>query len=44
MPTRPGFKVTQTRSLTIAVADGVLETNGGVIYEVKDMKVALSEG
>ena len=36
-------KAVQTRRLTMGVADGVVEADGEVIYEVKDMKVALSE-
>jgi 3-hydroxyacyl-[acyl-carrier protein] dehydratase / trans-2-decenoyl-[acyl-carrier protein] isomerase len=37
-------KAIQTRRLTMGVADGVVEADGEVIYVVKDMKVALSEG
>ena len=29
--------------LTMGVADGIVEADGEVIYQVKDMKVALSE-
>jgi 3-hydroxyacyl-[acyl-carrier protein] dehydratase/trans-2-decenoyl-[acyl-carrier protein] isomerase len=36
-------KAVQTRRLTMGVADGIVEADGEVIYEVKDMKVALSE-
>ena len=36
-------KAIQTRRLTMGVADGIVEADGEVIYEVKDMKVALSE-
>ena len=36
-------KAIQTRRLTMGVADGIVEADGGVIYQVKDMKVALSE-
>jgi len=36
-------KAIQTRRLTMGVADGRVEADGEVIYEVKDMKVALSE-
>ena len=36
-------KAVQTRRLTMGVADGVVEADGEVIYQVKDMKVALSE-
>ena len=36
-------KAIQTRRLTMGVADGIVEADGDVIYEVKDMKVALSE-
>ena len=32
-----------TDSLLLAVADGIVEADGEVIYQVKDMKVALSE-
>ena len=35
-------KAIQTRRLTMGVADGVVEADGEVIYQVKDMKVALS--
>ena len=33
----------QTRRPTMGVADGIVEADGEVIYQVKDMKVALSE-
>ena len=36
-------KAVHTRSLTMGVADGIVEADGEVIYQVKDMKVALSE-
>ena len=36
-------KAVQTRRLTMGVADGRVEADGEVIYQVKDMKVALSE-
>lgn len=36
-------KAIQTRRLTMGVADGIVEADGEVIYEVKDMKVAMSE-
>jgi len=36
-------KAVQTRRLTMGVADGRVEADGDVIYQVKDMKVALSE-
>ena len=36
-------KAVQTRRLTMGVADGIVEADGEVIYQVKDMKVALSE-
>jgi 3-hydroxyacyl-[acyl-carrier protein] dehydratase/trans-2-decenoyl-[acyl-carrier protein] isomerase len=36
-------KAIQTRRLTMGVANGIVEADGEVIYEVKDMKVALSE-
>jgi 3-hydroxyacyl-[acyl-carrier protein] dehydratase/trans-2-decenoyl-[acyl-carrier protein] isomerase len=36
-------KAIQTRRLTMGVADGIVEADGEVIYQVKDMKVALSE-
>jgi 3-hydroxyacyl-[acyl-carrier protein] dehydratase/trans-2-decenoyl-[acyl-carrier protein] isomerase len=36
-------KAIQTRRLTMGVADGIVEADGEVIYEVRDMKVALSE-
>jgi 3-hydroxyacyl-[acyl-carrier protein] dehydratase/trans-2-decenoyl-[acyl-carrier protein] isomerase len=36
-------KAIQTRRLTMGVADGRVEADGEVIYQVKDMKVALSE-
>ena len=36
-------KAVQTRRLTMGVADGIVEADGDVIYQVKDMKVALSE-
>ena len=35
-------KAVQTRRLTMGVADGTLEADGELIYQVKDMKVALS--
>lgn len=35
-------KAVQTRRLTMGVADGRVEADGEVIYQVKDMKVALS--
>ena len=35
-------KAVQTRRLTMGVADGIVEADGEVIYQVKDMKVALS--
>ena len=35
-------KAVQTRRLTMGVADGRVEADGDTIYEVKDMKVALS--
>ena len=35
-------KAVQTRRLTMGVADGRVEADGETIYEVKDMKVALS--
>ena len=35
-------KALQSRRLTMGVADGRLEADGEVIYQVKDMKVALS--
>ena len=35
-------KAIQTRRLTMGVADGRLEADGETIYQVKDMKVALS--
>jgi 3-hydroxyacyl-[acyl-carrier protein] dehydratase/trans-2-decenoyl-[acyl-carrier protein] isomerase len=34
-------KAVQTRRLTMGVADGRVEADGEVIYQVKDMKVAL---
>lgn len=37
-------KAIQTRRLTMGVANGRVEADGEVIYMVKDMKVALSEG
>jgi 3-hydroxyacyl-[acyl-carrier protein] dehydratase/trans-2-decenoyl-[acyl-carrier protein] isomerase len=37
-------KAVQTRRLTMGVADGIVEADGEVIYQVRDMKVALSEG
>ena len=37
-------KAIQTRRLTMGVADGTVEADGEVIYIVRDMKVALSEG
>jgi 3-hydroxyacyl-[acyl-carrier protein] dehydratase/trans-2-decenoyl-[acyl-carrier protein] isomerase len=36
-------KAIQTRRLTMGVADGIVEADGDVIYQVRDMKVALSE-
>ena len=36
-------KAVQTRRLTMGVADGRVEADGETIYQVKDMKVALSE-
>jgi 3-hydroxyacyl-[acyl-carrier protein] dehydratase/trans-2-decenoyl-[acyl-carrier protein] isomerase len=36
-------KAVQSRRLTMGVADGIVEADGEVIYEVSDMKVALSE-
>jgi 3-hydroxyacyl-[acyl-carrier protein] dehydratase/trans-2-decenoyl-[acyl-carrier protein] isomerase len=36
-------KAIQTRRLTMGVADGIVEADGEVIYQVKGMKVALSE-
>ncbi len=36
-------KAIQTRRLTMGVADGRVEADGEVIYQVTDMKVALSE-
>ena len=35
-------KAVQTRRLTMGVADGRVEADGELIYQVKDMKVALS--
>ena len=35
-------KAVQTRRLTMGVADGKVEADGELIYQVKDMKVALS--
>ena len=35
-------KALQTRRLTMGVADGTVEADGELIYQVKDMKVALS--
>ena len=35
-------KALTTRRLTMGVADGIVEADGEVIYQVKDMKVALS--
>ena len=35
-------KAVQTRRLTMGVADGIVEADGELIYQVKDMKVALS--
>ena len=35
-------KALQTRRLTMGVADGMVEADGELIYQVKDMKVALS--
>ena len=36
-------KAVQTRRLTMGVADGIVEADGEVIYQVTGMKVALSE-
>ena len=36
-------KAVQTRRLTMGVADGTVEADGELIYQVKDMKVALSD-
>lgn len=36
-------KALQSRRLTMGVADGWLEADGETIYQVRDMKVALSE-
>jgi len=36
-------KAIQTRRLTMGVASGTVEADGEVIYQVTDMKVALSE-
>ena len=36
-------KALQTRRLTMGVADGTVEADGELIYQAKDMKVALSE-
>ena len=36
-------KALQTRRLTMGVANGIVEADGEVIYQVTDMKVALSE-
>ena len=36
-------KAIQTRRLTMGVANGIVEADGEVIYQVTDMKVALSE-
>jgi 3-hydroxyacyl-[acyl-carrier protein] dehydratase/trans-2-decenoyl-[acyl-carrier protein] isomerase len=36
-------KALTTRRLTMGVADGIVVADGEVIYQVKDMKVALSE-
>jgi 3-hydroxyacyl-[acyl-carrier protein] dehydratase/trans-2-decenoyl-[acyl-carrier protein] isomerase len=36
-------KAVQTRRLTMGVANGRVEADGEVIYQVTDMKVALSE-
>ena len=36
-------KAIQTRRLTMGVADGIVKVDGELAYEVKDMKVALSE-
>ena len=36
-------KAIQTRRLTMGVANGIVEADGDVIYQVTDMKVALSE-
>ncbi len=37
-------KAMQTRRLTMGVADGIVEADGEMIYDVKDMRVVLSEG
>ncbi|SPJ24425.1 bifunctional 3-hydroxydecanoyl-ACP dehydratase/trans-2-decenoyl-ACP isomerase [Palleronia abyssalis] len=36
-------KAVQTRRLTMGVADGTVHADGELIYQVKDMKVALSQ-
>jgi 3-hydroxyacyl-[acyl-carrier protein] dehydratase/trans-2-decenoyl-[acyl-carrier protein] isomerase len=36
-------KAIQSRRLTMGVADGIVEADGEVIYQVRDLKVALSE-
>ena len=36
-------KAVQKRRLTMGVADGRVEADGEIIYQVRDMKVALSE-
>ena len=36
-------KAIQTRRLTMGVANGIVEADGEIIYQVTDMKVALSE-
>lgn len=36
-------KAVQSRRLTMGVADGTVHADGDLIYQVKDMKVALSE-
>ena len=36
-------KAIQTRRLTMGVANGIVEADGDDIYQVTDMKVALSE-
>ena len=33
----------QTRRLTMGVADGIVEADGDTIYQVQEMKVALSQ-
>ena len=36
-------KAIQTRRLTMGVANGIVEADGEIIYQVTDMKVAVSE-